>query len=139
MTEEEVIGMARARKGWAPERARDAVRKIMDTGKWSLETLYIGFRADFQCEYCGRPLLRSPEDYKLWEKDHIVAGGGDDPANLALACTVCNCKFKNSWWHSAEGSAATDRQQRIQAVQRYIKQRRDETAREVEHLVQILN
>jgi 5-methylcytosine-specific restriction endonuclease McrA len=138
MTEEEVVEIAQTRRGWTPERARDAVRRIMATNKWSLESLYIGLRADFKCEYCGRDLLGSPADYKLWETDHVVPGNGDTPDNLALACTVCNCKFKNSWWRPDETSTPKERNVRIEEVRQYIEQRRAETAKEVEYLKQIL-
>ena len=47
-------------------------------------------RAGFRCEYCGRSLLQSLDDYYSWEVDHIVPGGPDSLDNYALSCHTCN-------------------------------------------------
>jgi 5-methylcytosine-specific restriction endonuclease McrA len=52
-----------------------------------------GIRCKFQCEYCGRFLLASVEDYDTWQWDHLVPvkkGGGDEEENGAIACKLCN-------------------------------------------------
>lgn len=133
MTEEEVIALAQQRRGWSRERADAAVRKVMATNKWSLEQLYLGFKADFRCEYCGRDLLKSADDYKLWENDHIVRGAGDGLENLALACLVCNCKFKNRWRPSGEGGPG-NRDALVAEAREYISLLRSEAERQVADL-----
>jgi len=47
-------------------------------------------RAGHRCEYCHLPQVRSALRFHI---EHIMArqhGGGDDRANLALACPECN-------------------------------------------------
>ena len=47
-------------------------------------------RAGFRCEYC---LLREEDSFLAFEVDHIVGvkhGGGNEPENLAYACSHCN-------------------------------------------------
>jgi len=61
---------------------------------WSEEAAFLGLRANFCCEYCDRPILRSVEDYETWQNDHVLPtsrGGSDDHrVNKALACKMCN-------------------------------------------------
>ena len=48
-------------------------------------------RAGERCEYCHLPQAAVP--LASFHIEHVVArqhGGGDDPANLALACDRCN-------------------------------------------------
>jgi hypothetical protein len=48
-------------------------------------------RAGDACEYCG--LLQQHSPLAALHIEHILSrkhGGGDDPANLALACVDCN-------------------------------------------------
>ncbi|REJ96622.1 MAG: HNH endonuclease [Planctomycetota bacterium] len=48
-------------------------------------------RAGNRCEYCHLPQADAP--YFTFHVEHIRAkqhGGGDDPANLCLACPDCN-------------------------------------------------
>ena len=47
-------------------------------------------RAAARCEYCHFPEAHAALPFQI---DHIIArqhGGGNDPANLALACLFCN-------------------------------------------------
>ena len=47
----------------------------------------------FKCEYCGRDLLASIEDYDAWQLDHVVPTSKEGPdsfENLALCCKACN-------------------------------------------------
>jgi hypothetical protein len=49
-------------------------------------------RARYRCEYCRLPQSASPFRHQV---DHIIADqheGGDEPSNLALACTHCNLR-----------------------------------------------
>jgi hypothetical protein len=131
MTEADVVAMAEKRKGWSRGRAEAVVRELMQGGKWGLDQLFIGFQANFFCEYCGRDLLESADSYKLWEMDHIIPGEGDDSSNLALACLPCNCKFKNRWWRPSGNVGSGDRDGLVAEVKKYVAQRRQETDREV--------
>jgi hypothetical protein len=54
---------------------------------------FVRQRANGRCEYCGLPQQAAP--YFTFHIEHIRARqhqGGDDPANLALACPDCNAK-----------------------------------------------
>ncbi|MEX2139074.1 MAG: HNH endonuclease [Pirellulales bacterium] len=54
---------------------------------------FVRQRANGRCEYCGLPQVAAP--YFTFHIEHIRARqhqGGDDPANLALACPDCNAK-----------------------------------------------
>ena len=47
-------------------------------------------RAQGYCEYCRSPMRYSPDPFAV---EHIVprvAGGGNEPSNLALSCQGCN-------------------------------------------------
>ncbi len=61
--------------------------------RWSAEAARLGVAAAFCCTYCRRSLIADPISYDAWHRDHLVpqsAGGGDDEANLVLACKPCN-------------------------------------------------
>ena len=135
MTTEEVAQIASETRGWSMTQAIEKVHALLDTGKWGLIDLSLGFRAGFKCEYCGLDLISSPDSTKLWEKDHIVRGGGSDPDNLALTCLVCNCKLKNRW---RVPSHINNRTERIRDVQEYVKTKRDRVARELAEYRRIL-
>lgn len=47
-------------------------------------------RARFHCEYCGKNMLNSVDNYYSWEIDHIIPGRDDSLDNCALACRTCN-------------------------------------------------
>ena len=112
----------------------EIVRRLVATGKWSREQVLLGLRAGFQCEYCDRHLLESPDSYKLWQQDHIVplrSGGKDEFENKVLACALCNVHFKNRWDPRVRVSAAGTRMDLLKACREYIKERREQTAREL--------
>ena len=82
---------------------------------WSFEAAYIGLRAGFRCEYCGRPLLRSVEDYDAWQNDHVRPQSRTDPTaaadyanNWALACKTCNFIKRHTTPNGAEGVVERD-------------------------------
>jgi len=56
----------------------------------ALQRAFVRQRAGERCEYC---LIRQEHAETTHHVEHIVAkqhGGGDDPANLAIACIHCN-------------------------------------------------
>ncbi len=70
-----------------------AKRELTGPLSWSPESLALGIRAGFRCEYCGRDLLASVDAYDTWQTDHIhpTSRGGDDSIdNKAVACGTCN-------------------------------------------------
>jgi len=135
MTPEEVAKEASARRGWSIERAQGVVNAFLCTRRWGLVELFLGFRAEFKCEYCGLDLLSEVDAYKLWEKDHINPSGGDDLDNLALACLVCNSKLKNRWtppvWE-------VERSARVRVVQDYLRSERARVEAEIASYRQLL-
>lgn len=63
---------------------------ISDRMKWGPINCGSAIRAKFCCEYCGKRMLSSVDNYHSWEIDHIIPGGGDTLQNCALACHTCN-------------------------------------------------
>jgi hypothetical protein len=124
MERDAIVGAVAHDRGWPLERAASAVDQLLATNKWSPLAIYLGFRADFKCEYCGRDLLESVDSYKLWEHDHISPGGADEPDNLALACLICNCKLKNRWWKPDITGGSGSREDRINQVRLFLADRR---------------
>lgn len=68
----------------------EAIKRLINDLAWPEKQVNIGIRAGFRCEYCGKDLLASYEDYDLWQIDHIVPGWGNEMENLALSCKLCN-------------------------------------------------
>lgn len=74
---------------------------------WSAETFEIWNRTDFHCAYCGFDLLRSLNDFKQGELDHLLPQGEYPslvhcPWNLVLTCVTCN-KLKRNWDPQSNG------------------------------------
>lgn len=119
------------------------VRSLVATGKWSSETAALGVAAFFKCEYCDRDLLESPDAYKLWQVDHIVPlskGGSDSVDNKAIACRQCNMDFKRNWDPRTvtSGNGQATREALVLSVRAYVRDRRDVTHRELEHIRRLL-
>ena len=93
---------------------------------WSHEALYLGLRARFRCEYCGRSLLRSIENHDTWCNDHVLPksrGGSDDfRRNKALSCRLCNRLKRNSVPRGA--GASVDRETLLTMFRPLINDRR---------------
>jgi 5-methylcytosine-specific restriction endonuclease McrA len=67
---------------------------------WHPEAVRRAIRANFRCEYCDRHFLASLDDYKTLDEDHIIptcAGGSEHGNNIAIACSMCNRMFKQTW------------------------------------------
>lgn len=121
----------------------EIVDRLVATGKWSARTARLGIRANFTCEYCGKSLIDSEDNYKLWQVDHIVpiSSGGDEESedNLAIACRQCNMDFKSRWNPlSIVSSTNPARAELIQAVRNYVLERRRITQQELQHVRAII-
>jgi len=68
----------------------EAISRLKKELSWPDMQVQIGIRAGFRCEYCGKDLLASYEDYDLWQVDHIIPNGDNGIENLALSCKFCN-------------------------------------------------
>lgn len=110
------------------------VKEMVAKGKWSDEQVRIGLRAQFRCEYCGLDFYASPENYKQWEREHIVPltkGGTESFDNLAAACRTCNYCFKRSWDPREYAGENATRPELIAAAQRYIRERKQLTEQQI--------
>ena len=61
----------------------------------------MGFKQGSSASIATEISIESADSYKLWERDHLIpracGGAEDDLDNLALACSLCNVKYKNRW------------------------------------------
>lgn len=108
-------------------REEEIVAALVATGKWGPTAARRGVRANFRCEYCDRDLLASVNDYKEWQEDHIVpvsSGGKDEDENVAIACRTCNFNVKGKWDPRSVCGGNATRQELVDAVRRYVAQRR---------------
>lgn len=100
------------------------VKQLLALGYWSERSAVVATRAEFKCEYCDLEFYATPENYKLWETDHIVPrrrrADADNLENLAAACLVCNSKFKGQFDPRIEAGSNATREQLIAAVRQYI-------------------
>lgn len=105
-----LAGALSSRMGWGPLNCGTAVR------------------ANFRCEYCGKRLLSSLDNYYSWEVDHVIPGGGDSLDNYALACHTCN-HLKHHYVPSGD-----TRDERIIDARREIRRRRSSKTAELQKL-----
>jgi 5-methylcytosine-specific restriction endonuclease McrA len=110
------------------------IEELMRTGKWDELNINLGIRANFKCEYCDKDFLASVENYKEWQKDHIIPlsqGGLDNMDNLALCCRTCNVNVKGRWNPLTVVENGQDRALLVEAVREYVITRRTEILAEV--------
>lgn len=112
------------------------ISELVGTKMWSKESAFLGERAGFKCEYCGRDLLSSVNDYKDWQEDHIVpkskGGNNDDLNNLAVSCRTCNVNWKGKWDPRTVCGEGASREKLIEAVRKYIARKK---TKEMENLI----
>ena len=93
----------------------------------------IGDGARYRCEYCGRDLLASVDNYRMWQEDHIIpeslGGEQDDMDNLALCCRSCNMP-KGRWNPRCSAHDSTTREGMIQAVRDHLYRHRAKVMQE---------
>lgn len=104
---------------------------LVKTGKWRDDHARLAERARYCCEYCDLDLLASVENYKLWQKDHIIptcSGGLEEFENLAIACRHCNWNFKRDWDPRTAPDLPTNpnRDHQIKVARAYIVKKRAE-------------
>ena len=90
----------------------------------------------FKCEYCGRDLLASIEDYDAWQLDHVVPTSKDGPdsfENLALCCKACN------FMKLRYAPIGATRDERILDARRHIEERRARKTAELYRVRAIAN
>ena len=103
---------------------------------WSKDQADLGIQAGFRCEYCGRDLLASIENYDAWQRDHILPiskGGAKAATNLALSCKTCNF-MKRNWTPKERMDPAADRSGCIALVRALIRERREIKQSELERV-----
>ena len=118
-----------AHKTPEPEELANAISAGLGWGPLNCGT---AIRANFCCEYCGKRMLRSVDNYYSWEVDHIIPGGEDSLDNYALACHTCN-HLKHSYAPSG-GS----RSERLTDAVREIGRRRAKKIAELQNLRSLL-
>ena len=117
------------RLGLDPEQFSEAIAKNF---KWGEINRGSAIRAKFCCEYCGRRLLRSLDDYYSWQIDHVIPNRDDSLEYCALACQTCN-HLK----HDYVPSGAT-REERVADARREVTKRRAAKRAELDKLRELL-
>jgi len=109
-------------------------QKLMNTHHFSEEQIDWGIRAGFKCEYCGRDLLASVDDFDSWHTDHIYPQSKQtepvqevkDGLNIAIACKTCNFMKRAEVFGKQPPTSEEERSQMVQLVrQRIAKKRAD--------------
>lgn len=111
------------------------IEKLIAMG-WSRETVRLGIRASFRCEYCDRYLLGSIEDYHTWQVEHIIPvskGGSEDLDNKAIACEACNLMKRVNL---PEGDT---RAERLRSARHLIYEKRKRKQEELDELLHLVH
>jgi 5-methylcytosine-specific restriction endonuclease McrA len=118
-------------------------------GEWYESSARLGEQCGYRCVYCGLDFLASPENYKLWEAEHIVPRSilttegkeqdADKDENLALACRHCN-----QWKWTFDPRTAVgedklnDRKALIGAAWLHIQAQRSKTMAQIERVREVV-
>ena len=106
----------------------DAVaQRLITLPLWGPMGIECGIRAGFRCEYCGRDLLASLNEYKSWAQDHIVPqkyGGAHTFENMAVSCHPCNSAYKKDWDPRTVAGRDASRAELIEVTRRFIEEKR---------------
>jgi hypothetical protein len=102
------------------------IAELCSSFQWSPEQIELGVRAGFKCEYCGRDLLASVDDYDAWQVDHVFPAsrrGPEDPENKAVSCKTCNF-MKRNWIPEGTTIDSARRDAMILEARRHIERKR---------------
>ena len=109
--------------------------------RWYDVSLVVWPRAGYRCEYCGRNLLASLDEYRWgWNHDHLIprsVSQDDSNDNMVLSCVACN-RYKDTFDpHSVAGPDAS-RDDLIAAASKKIEELRSadqQLLEQVRHIV----
>ena len=106
---------------------------------WDKTNVKLAIRARCKCEYCGKNMLESIDNYKLWQIDHIIPKNlgyenCEDFDNKALSCAQCNKDFKGKWKPKSLITDKTERTKNIQEITEYIKEKRSAKEKELNEI-----
>ena len=96
---------------------------------WNPRTLDLAIRARFRCEYCGRNIRQSIDDYDGVVLEHIKPKHKYpeleyDDNNIAISCRLCN-HLKHTWNPSDQECPDLSREELIQRVKDHLKESRE--------------
>lgn len=80
----------------------DLAAELAGLPNWGSRGVECGIRAGLRCNYCGRDLLASLDDYKAWQQDHLVPNAKQGPGNSPVGVP----KFRRRWGRSSAPSRA---------------------------------
>jgi len=120
----------------------DDFKNKLINSSWDPETLELGIRARFKCEYCGCNFFSSTNNYDSIQRDHLIpimAGGTDTFNNLVLSCKTCNF-IKRNWHPSSDLIRISNREELLSLAKEYVLKKRKvkETKMEKEKKLAIL-
>lgn len=106
---------------------------------WDATNIEIAIRAKCECEYCGKNMLESIDNYKLWQIDHIIPRCSgetfcEDFDNKALSCAQCNKDFKAKWNPKYSTEERLNREQYIERIKTYVENKRIEKSKELDEI-----
>ena len=115
-------------------------RALMATGNWGEVETKLGIEFDFKCAYCDKDLLESVDNFKEWQKDHIVPsskGGLDEDTNLALSCRTCNF-IKSRWDPRLRLGSNPTKADLVNVAREHVSEKRKEAQSEINSYLEII-
>ncbi|UYM16297.1 HNH endonuclease [Endozoicomonas euniceicola] len=113
----------------------------MATGHWGKIEAELAVDFDFKCAYCDKDLLASVDNYKEWQREHIVPsseGGAEHMSNFALSCRTCNF-IKGVWNPLTQFQNVTPtKAELIFTARKYIEQKRFETQEDINLYLELI-
>ncbi len=123
-------------------RKEQIIEKLVATKKWDAFSVELGIRARFKCEYCGKDMFASVENYKEWTQNYIIPnskGGIHSEENIALACRTCGYSIKNKWNPADHIKGESSRAALINATREHIAQQRKNLLEEILYFKSVIN
>ena len=114
---------------------------FIETGHWGTDETRLGIEFNFCCAYCEKEMFKSVDNYKEWQRDHIIPSsknGKNTIENYALSCRTCN--FIKSTWDPSEnlGELKINKLNLIAVSKKYITEKRKQTQIEIDLYNQII-